>query len=207
MKKKGSALLVTIIIMSVIFTMAVIMISSTLKSNRQVRKDYNEVQSYYCAETGINDVMDDVCKLFENNKNISDYVNEQNNLFDNSNASYKVTANVISSNYSGSGGWVPPGHGGTPPGHGGTPPGHGGTPPGQSKKGTGNVAGKGNHYGWYKKNKSKDNNDYDIVIGITSDGKYYNSTNSIYVEIEIVYVKNSDTYDLMINYKDVAKLE
>ena len=199
--------MVTIIIMSVIFAMAVIMIGSTLKSNRQVRKDYYEIQSYYCAETGINEVIDDICFLFENKYDISDYIKDKSDLFSNSNASYNALVNVVSTNYSGGGGRIPPGHGGTQPGHGGTPPGHGGTPPGQSKKGTGNAAGKGNHYGWYKRNKSKDKNSYDIVIGITSNGKYYNSTNSIYVEIELVYEKNSDTYDLMINYKDVTKLE
>ena len=205
MKKKGSALLVVVIIMSIVFTMAIIMIGSTLKSNKQVRKDYYDVQSYYCAETGMNETIDDICFFFENEYDISDYINNQDNLFNNSNASYDVTVNVISSDYNGGNGGGPPGKG-----KGKIPPGlmkKGGVPPGQSKKGLGNSPGKGNHYGWYKKKKSKKNKDsYDIVIGITSKGYYYDSGNSIYVEIEITCEKNSYDYDFMINYKEVNKL-
>lgn len=94
MKKRGSALLVVVIIMSIVFFMAAIMINMTIRSSRNTKADYDDVQAYYCAEAGINDGVNYLKSYLVSNptpNSINETTFNSSNLFGNSKAKYSVT--------------------------------------------------------------------------------------------------------------------
>ncbi|AZV55569.1 PilX N-terminal domain-containing pilus assembly protein [Clostridium sp. AWRP] len=72
MKKRGSALIVVIIIMTVTFLLAAFMVDTSIKSNRAASDTSDKTRAYYSAETGIYDfinyVNDDIKNNIKNNK-------------------------------------------------------------------------------------------------------------------------------------------
>ncbi|AGY76860.1 pilus assembly PilX N-terminal domain-containing protein [Clostridium autoethanogenum] len=72
MKKRGSALIVVIIIMTVTFLLAAFMVDTSIKSNRVASDTSDKTRAYYSAETGIYDfinyVNDDIENNIKNNK-------------------------------------------------------------------------------------------------------------------------------------------
>lgn len=102
MKKKGSALLIVIIIMATTFMMAALILDFTLKNNKASVSSGDSLKSYYCAETGISDMINYAKEKFDNKTtlstttSLSNYYTQGNNsiLFQDPNAYY--TANISS---------------------------------------------------------------------------------------------------------------
>ena len=99
MKKKGSALLIVIIIMAVTFMMAALILDFTLKNNKASVNSGDSLKSYYCAETGISDMINYAKEKFDNSTDltaatsISNIYTKGNNsmLFQDPNAYYTAS--------------------------------------------------------------------------------------------------------------------
>lgn len=99
MKKKGSALLVVVIVMGVVFLMATMMIDSTLKSNKDVSKDLNDLQAYYLADSGVNYGISYLCALYDSSGSLNTtFNNSKTNLFGDADAAYNITITKVNSN-------------------------------------------------------------------------------------------------------------
>lgn len=109
MNKRGSALLIVVIIMSMVFFMAIIMVDISIRTGKIFKPDYNNMQSYYCAESGINDVTNIINSIYNNNGNSSITLNKgdtisHSSLFNDDNASYQVLIqNIVDNSSKGSG--------------------------------------------------------------------------------------------------------
>lgn len=100
MKKKGYALIVVLIVMGLTFAIASLMLKFTINKRATSLSNTNDIKAYYCAETGVYDMINYIIKnnyTINDNPIISNNYSNNNILFNDSSALYEATLNPLKS--------------------------------------------------------------------------------------------------------------